>query len=550
MPTKASVKSAPCRDYRVALTAAFGAEVGFGTGIAYLKSYAEKHLEEKADIRLLLTTDEILSFDPDLVGISSITTNFLDAIDIASRIREKSDALIVLGGYHITALPEELKYDCFDIGVRGEGEVTFTELLRALINNRPIGEIDGLVFKRGGKIVTTTPRKMIENINSIPYFWRDLGASSGADMLSARGCPYTCAYCSTPAFWERKYRFFDAEYMFNEVKWITQNSNVQYITFVDDLFIFPEERLRLFVELLETHGMLENLMFVGYVRANLLTRSCLELLKKLHVSYIDFGAESGSDRILKMYKPTASVEINQAAIDLCFEMGIPVRFTYMSGFPGETREDLLATVDFFAKNQHKIASDGGFFLFQPFPGTQVWNALPMETRRDIIDNQKWLLMHRNYRAPDFDWGNALYFNDALPREEFFEIISTKFPKFSVFNDYWLPDKYENDPVLNALKGMKYDGPVFLYGAGYYGEIIAEKLKAHYPGEIVAFLDKNHESKKEVCGIPVLSPAAALDYPNVKIIITPLQFAGEVLQNLFRLGISAESIINPFTYIET
>ena len=176
-------------------------------GIGYIASYVNEKLPN-VEVILCENIYDILKSKPDIVGIGSITENYGIAITWARRIKNLYKIPIIIGGVHISLLPESMA-DCFDIAVIGEGELTTVELLSSLIYNNGINhdhlvKIPGLYFKYCGRPIFTGNRKPIDDLDNLPHlqrssipFWRK---REDAHIFSSRGCPYKCNFCSSTKF--------------------------------------------------------------------------------------------------------------------------------------------------------------------------------------------------------------------------------------------------------------------------------------------------------------------------------------------------------------
>src|SRR5574341_95949 len=194
-------------------------------GLAYIASYLEKYGGYK-DVFIETDTNAVIEKRPDIVGISSVTPNFNKAVKIASEVRIALDIPVIIGGAHITALPHTLP-ECFDFGIAGEGEQTMLELLNALENNgrsNSFEHIDGLVYRENSKLTQTKKREMITPLDRIPFPKREIlkdnwgfSFEDNVSMITSRGCPYKCRFCSSSANW-RPFRFHSAEYVVDEIK--------------------------------------------------------------------------------------------------------------------------------------------------------------------------------------------------------------------------------------------------------------------------------------------------------------------------------------------
>lgn len=217
-----------------------------GIGIPYLKSYLLKH-EPDIEIDLLVNDDKFGSFDSaryDLVGISSVSFCFDEAKKIAKMVKEKNDIPVIVGGSHISSIPQSIEYEYFDIGVIGEGEQTFLELVRAYkkysrFTTDIVENIKGLYFIKDGKHYFTGHRDYILPLDNIPNFDKNFLKNTGAlpYVVSTRGCPFNCKYCSSQIMWKRKLRFHSADYVLNDILEIQELFPEEHrIIFKDDNF--------------------------------------------------------------------------------------------------------------------------------------------------------------------------------------------------------------------------------------------------------------------------------------------------------------------------
>lgn len=307
---------------------------------------------------------------PDIVGCTA-TTSYVDRATFwAERIRKHvPNALMILGGVHITAIPEKLP-DVFDIGVKGEGELWFADI------------IDGKIGIEKGKVYQGT---YVSNLDTLPLPARDLFDmeyytarkqtirgyyAKATQIMSSRGCPFNCSFCGNDLLWHRKVRFFSAEYLIDELRHLVKTYGVEAIFVQDDIFVVNQQRFERFVEMKSADPLLRPLIYSAQLRANITTKDNLKLLKESGCVQVEFGFESGSDRVLKQLKGnSASVEQNMEAAVMAHEMGLRVLGTFMFGEPTETVDDANQTIEFIKK----VPIDfGSCFMLAPYPGTQLW----------------------------------------------------------------------------------------------------------------------------------------------------------------------------------
>jgi len=362
-------------------------------GLAYLSSYLRKY-SNFTDIVIVDKENPIRKIKkekPDIVGFTAMTSEFSQANNLAGEIKKSFDIPIIIGGIHISSIPSHLTPSNFDIGIIGEGEQTLLELVQLYeklgeFTEEELKKINGIIFNDNNKNIITESRKLTEPLDKIPFPARDLikmkeyyltprQAAYGkfgiyAQMITSRGCPYDCVFCSPTRFW-KKVRFHSAEYVVEEMKELIEKyKEIEGILIWDDLFIADKKRLEKIVTLIREEGINNELEFMIFGRVNLINENLCKLLKKMNVTVVDFGLESGSEKILKYLKRgTVTVEDNKRAVRLCKQFGIRTTCSFIIGSPGETEEDLKKTMD-LVKN--KNVDEAHVFQLTPLPGTVIW----------------------------------------------------------------------------------------------------------------------------------------------------------------------------------
>jgi len=407
----------------------------FGT----LKAYLHRHLDDSVDM-FRLTNDNLRVCD--IVAISTTSQDYNDAKAIARSIKaQKPDVITIIGGHHVTWLPWTLTQD-FDFGVIGEGEQTFLEFIKYVMNGRKEEElytIPGLCFWRDGGLVYAPLRPLIEPLDKIPFAFRELPANSTRHIFTARGCPYKCRFCSSSAFW-KKTRFHSADYIVSEIESLVAMGATN-IPVWDDLFIVDRDRFLEVMRKLRERGLDKKFVIGGItVRANLVDDELCNIFNVFRppITATHFGAESGSDRVLKLMGKNTTVAKNQEALDRLKSIGMPNGCTFIIGWPTETEEELLATLKFFEINMKagKIFIDSAMNILTPLPGTAVWDDAVKQGKIDV-NTLDWnrLKIWASYTAsphyfPNFDsWvierrkNNSVYLNEEyVPQERLFEIL--------------------------------------------------------------------------------------------------------------------------------
>lgn len=359
-------------------------------GLTCLASYLRNKLPEIeiSIIEGLNPFEEILEKRSDIIGFTSDTLTFNKTVETAENLKKKLKVPIILGGVHITALPESLPV-VFDIGVIGEGEITTYEILKLFLKFhrfavKELKTVKGIIFRNRGKLIQTAPQPLISDIDILPFPARDLtpmkevylknqlnlfGVKRLAAVMTTRGCPYRCIFCGSPVHWKRA-RFHSAEYVIAEIKHLISLYNVDGVMFWDDLFILPRDRLRRMADLIKSEGLNCNLVFFGYARANLIDDKTCRILQKMNVKRLIFGFESGSERILgQLKRKSVTISDNKRTVRLCRKYNLTTSSGYIVGTPGETVSDLRETRRFMAKYP---LDNTQIYLLTPYPGTEIW----------------------------------------------------------------------------------------------------------------------------------------------------------------------------------
>ncbi|MBI5827103.1 MAG: B12-binding domain-containing radical SAM protein [Deltaproteobacteria bacterium] len=371
-------------------------------GLGYIAAYLRKYGGHRYDLRIIdgnTSKDikkEIEAFNPAIVGFTGHSPQILQAVGLSNEIREwRKDIFQIIGGVHASADPAgTLKRGAFDLAVLGEGERTFTEAVDTYIDNGGdrAREIKGAAHRRGDEIIVNHRRAQIEDLDTIPIPARDLfdmdfylGLSFGVrglvrsgvtSMTGSRGCPYSCSFCGVGIVF-KKVRQFSVEYRIAEISELASRYRARALYFADDTFITNKKSVRAFCESMISSGLNKKVKWTAQARANLMDREDVELLKLMKAAgciQLEYGFESGSDRVLALLKQNkVTVEDNQRAIDVTRKSGLRVLGTFIVGTPGERMEDLEMTRAFIRKNIDRI-DYFQTFICTPFPGSPIYDT--------------------------------------------------------------------------------------------------------------------------------------------------------------------------------
>lgn len=325
---------------------------------------------------------------PLFVGVSSMTgSQIASGLSICRHIkREHPNIPLVWGGVHPTLLPRQTVQDrSVDIVVKNEGEQTCLELATACRDGQPLDSVRGIVYEKDGRVRETEDRAFID-LNAYPppdwslvdveeYIVADNQHQRRLDLYTSRGCPFNCGFCYNPAFNRRQWRARSSDSVLEEISWLVSNHRVQHIWFADDNFMVSRSRV---LEI--CNGIAQNQMsltLTGSARPEYICgdHELMNSLVQAGFKQIYMGAESGSERILDLInRGNTRLHCLQAA-QICQEYGVTPIFSFMVGFPGESKDEVLATLDFAKqlKSVNKNAVITDFKVYTPYPGTSLYD---------------------------------------------------------------------------------------------------------------------------------------------------------------------------------
>lgn len=348
-------------------------------GPAYLSAYLKKYLGKRKVSFELISGDfaaAIRKDKPDILGITCVSQNYQRAKDVAKVAKKMGVPHVLIGGSHISLYPLSLDKN-IDVGIIGEGEETFLELIKVFFKKKSfetkdLSLIKGLAYWDKGKIKLSSHRPLIEPLDKIPMPDRTLFKvdPNKAYIFSSRGCPYRCIFCASSMMWN-KVRFHSSQYVFREIKSLVNKYAVKRIDFCDDLFIADKKRLKKLVFLLEKEGLNKKVQFHVAGRANLIDDEICILLKKMNVKGLSLGLESGSPEILRYLKgDSVTVDDNLKAINTITKHGLYCMASFIIGSPIDTKKTILETLEFIKKSK---LDEVTVYTLTPFPGTPIWD---------------------------------------------------------------------------------------------------------------------------------------------------------------------------------
>lgn len=318
----------------------------------------------------------LLQLRPAVLGISQFTHNRVDSLRLARLARELDPAcLVVMGGPHATHCWRELleRHAEVDIVVLGEGEETLVELLEARAAGTPLAAVAGIAWRDQGVARLSAPRAPLADLDSLPLPGADTAGSIGVDyrrqlefVITSRGCPASCLFCSSPLFWGRGVRFRSPASVVQEIRSLKERFGLIYFSFRDDTFTANRGRVLEICRLLHEERL--DILWNCQSRVNAVDEEMLVAMKRAGCECIQFGVESGSPEMLKaLGKRILPADVERAAAAVR-RAGINLSVYLITGIPGEGEGDLQQTVRLIERIRPQ---DGQVSPLVYYPGTEL-----------------------------------------------------------------------------------------------------------------------------------------------------------------------------------
>ncbi len=404
-------------------------------GLAYLAAVTEHRgdtvLVHDGDVEQMPLETVVRDFAPHIVGITANTTQIMSAWRDAEVVKSLGNALVVLGGPHPTSLPEEsAARPTVDLVVRSEGEATWLELLAAfessdrealLSPTGPLASIFGLSYQNSAGEMVNTPNRSpipVEELDEMPLpAWHlfqldrytnlqptvDQVAGRSLPILTSRGCPYRCTYCSQIG--PRRWRGRSVEAIVAEWRWLIEEIGAVEIGILDDSFNIDRQRVLDICQRLVEEGLNHvPWIMINGIRANLADEEMLGAMKRAGCIRTAFGVESGNQAILdSVVDKHLTLEQVRAAFKAARAVGMETIGFFIVGLPGESEATMDDTIRFACELDPVVAN---FSIATPFPGTQMYETVKAEGR----------ILAENWDDFVFFEGKARFEMPGLPAE--------------------------------------------------------------------------------------------------------------------------------------
>lgn len=362
-------------------------------GLGYLATYLDKEIPD-LDLRILDCNRERLTparfkqyikeFNPDIIGFTALSLELNSALGFASIAKAAlKNVTIIFGGPHASAAPEDILIKPFvDYIFRAEAEVGFSFFLKHFHSNDKLSA-PGLGYRLGERIILNEP-ELIQDLDGISfpgygkmqfekypkmYFMKYFPA---APLISSRGCPFNCTFCAGHRVSGRKWRYRSISNILKEITFLEDRYAVKEIDFWDDNFTLNKSRVEEFCDALNSRAKKIKWWCPNGVHLNTIDKKLLLAMKESGCYAVAFGIESGSEKVRQDMKKDISIRKLREMVEFSRKIGLRTQGFFIIGYPSETKEDILKTIQLSRSLPLLRAS---FCLFQPIVGSKIYQGL-------------------------------------------------------------------------------------------------------------------------------------------------------------------------------
>jgi len=366
---------------------------------------------------------------PDMVGMPCTTPARFEVLDTAFLIKKVNpDIKIVLGGPHPTLMSQQIleNYPFVDLIVRNEGEYILLNLINCLEKNEKISNTKGISFREGEKVYHTPDEPFIQNLDELPFpayhkfnlrnyvpyedLTTDLNQLVRAPLISTRGCPYECVFCSSSDFWGHKWRFQSPKYVVDLMEYLYSRFNARYQRFFDDNFFASKKRTIEICKELVRRKLHTQIIWRCEGRPDAGDREVYKWLAEAGCHMIEFGVESGTEEGLIALNKRYTLDQIRKALRITKEVGIFRKCFFIIGGPHENSNTVAQTRNFIEEvNPDRIHT----FILTVLPGTLLYERAKSE---NLITDDFWL-KRQTYDPTTKYWNNCLPYTGELPLKE-------------------------------------------------------------------------------------------------------------------------------------
>jgi len=359
--------------------------------------YSQKIKVDEDTVKFGLFPDQIkkviTEFKPDIVGVSCSFTMFesdsFEILDLVKKIDKK--IITVAGGAHISSNPEfVLRNKNLDLAIIGEGELTMLEIAKNVRDRKPLKKIKGTALRSNKKIKRNPSRELIQNLDELEPAWHLIDFKKyfehpdnysvtirgpSVNIVTSRGCPANCIFCSVRTIWGRKWRTMSPKKVADQIQYLYEKKGIRHFRINDDNLTLNKKRIMDICNEIRTRKLDIKWDTPSGVAIWTLDEEVLLAMKKSGYYRITFGIESGCPDTLKYIRKAVDLKKVNKLIDYCHKIGLWVASFFIIGFPYEKPEDIQKTKNFILKSKINFPF---VFLAQPYPGTEMYEDFKKE----------------------------------------------------------------------------------------------------------------------------------------------------------------------------
>jgi len=383
-------------------------------GIAYVAGYLRQSgidcsvIDGKLARRSVQETiNELIERRPQVLGLSAMTHMIVTTHKIATAVKAACpDTIVVLGGFHGSFLPERTlrEFPNFDYIIVGEGEIAFTQFVHAVHAGQDPSDIPGVASRQGNQIRVNERSEIPDDLDELGMpAWELFPPAKMYPVMSQRGCPFACNFCSRP--YGRTNRRRSIPHVMAEIKRNVEQFGCTATDFYDETFTVNKEHVAKLCEAIIAEDIHKKIRFWAYVHANTIDLPTVKLMKAANFNEVGFGVESGNPEIMRKMKKGVGPDDVLRAVRILRQAKLKFAAYFIIGHPNETVDTVRDTIRLAAKvNPDSVA----FGLMVPYPGTQVWEMATQGQGGYKIISANWEDFNKQI-------GNALEL-EALPRK--------------------------------------------------------------------------------------------------------------------------------------
>jgi anaerobic magnesium-protoporphyrin IX monomethyl ester cyclase len=323
---------------------------------------------------------ELEEYKPQLVGATCVTLNYPIARRMLKVCKDFDPHIFtIIGGPHVTFALEQtlLQSPWVDAVVIGEGERTLVELAKVVGEGKDIHHVNGIAFADGDTVTKTTPKAQVEDLDRLPLPARELlpiaryhALGTPCTVITSRGCPYSCIFCSGRRMFGPKVRFRSPRLVVDEIEQLQRDFGFAKINIVDDTFTLNHHHTRAVCEEMLRRKL--KMKWSVFARVDRISEDLAQLMNRAGCEWMLFGIESADEGILKTIKKGFTPDDVRRGVKIAAEAGINVFNSFILGLPGESLDTAHRSLAFGDELYHKYGAKYGFHMLAPLPGTEIY----------------------------------------------------------------------------------------------------------------------------------------------------------------------------------